>query len=124
MGRTLQGPECGGLMLKKTAFDLELNGTWYSEDGEDAHSMAEGFMPGAPQALVGEQQSPQQHPLPSPPGSELLPNPSPTPPYRNSPHKPMLVTAADSERPIQTCAALSICRKHTLWERTHIPGKC
>ena len=93
MGRTLRGPERGGLTLRKTAFDpLEVNGTWYSEDREDVLGVAEGSVPGAPQALVVEQQSPQRHPLPSTPGSELLLNPSPTPPYRNSPHKPLLVT--------------------------------
>lgn len=116
MGRTLRGPERGGLTLRKTAFDpLEVNGTWYSEDREDVLGVAEGSVPGAPQALVVEQQSPQRHPLPSTPGSELLLNPSPTPPYRNSPHKPLLVTTADSE---QRPTEMLCCTQHVLEANT------
>lgn len=74
-------------------------------------SVAEGSVPGAPQALVVEQQSPQRHPLPSTPGSELLLNPSPTPPYRNSPHKPLLVTAAETTE-------MLCCTQHVLEANT------
>lgn len=116
MGRTFR-PRARSLTLRKTAFDpLDANGTWYGEDREGVHSTAEGFMPGAPRHLSGSSSPHSSVPCPlSPPGSELLPNPSPIPAYRNSPHTSLLVIAADSEeRPTE----MLCCTRHLLEANT------